>query len=252
MIKRFILLLFLIPCLCWGDAGLIGEESVHEVESAGGTTVTIGTTMCGGADPGIACDYAGSDATYLDPTDPDTLKDTEISIPVDGNEGEALVYLDLSAFITAVGASPAVTITGAKLYIWPSTVDNSPASDISIFRMLTAPGHATVWTENNVTYNEKDASGDIQWGGDTQAQPLSGTDYTATAVLIISIGNFIVDQWNSIEDSDITALVQDWYDGDADNYGIYMTCDSDFAKLAFYSEDYGIAYLRFYWEITYQ
>ncbi len=36
MIKRFILLLFLIPCLCWGDAGLIGEESVHEVDSGGG------------------------------------------------------------------------------------------------------------------------------------------------------------------------------------------------------------------------
>lgn len=223
------------------DTGLWNiSAGTYTPDPATSTTVYIGATTCGSQ----VCDYGSVLSTYLNPGSGDTNYSTSTTCKLDGNEGQGLLVLDTSNI--PIGK----TITDVSLWVYAAFVDSTPDGTISVHKMLTSPGGSSVDLAN-VTYNERDASGNIQWGGDTQASPLSGTDYTASPTFSTTASAFTASAFNEITSAGLALLVHDWYDGTASNYGILMLNSEDFSTVTFNSEDNSTADLRYYWEITY-
>ena len=241
--KRFLIvlsvLLFFVGVVYAKGVYYYGSKTV----TGGGTTVYIGTTTCGAQ----SCTYASSDGTYINPSAGDTTYDTGTAVIIDGNAGIGLIYLDTSNL-------PAdKTITSAKLWLYAASVDSTPDGSVTFHKMLTMPGDSTntTWTENNVTYNERDASGNVQWGGDAQACPLSGTDYDAASLVTMAATDFTLSKFNEVSSATLTTLVHGWYSGGINNYGLIIFNSGDYSDVQVRSEDTPTAAQRLYWEITY-
>jgi len=242
--KKLILLLFIVPLLLVSASLQNSHKAVIARLASGGTPVTvyIGTTTCGGQ----ACDYGTVDSAYISPGSGDFNGRAQTIVRIDGNEGQGFVYLDTSDIPAGK------TITSAKLFVYVATVDSSPDVNITVHRLLTSPGGASSVDLTNMTYNQKVDDTNVQWGGDTQAAPLSGTDYDATAVFTQLTSGFTAAQFNEISDAALTTLVKNWYDGTWSEYGVFMLCAGDYSKIDFSSTFQSTANIRPYWEITYE
>lgn len=197
---------------------------------------------------GTDADTTGTKSARFRYANPDTNYEDYATPEADGNEYSVILFLDIDAVIADIGSGH--TITDVSLKIIPTAVDSDPGS-IFLHQMLVYSGAASVHDWDNVSWNEKDMAGDVQWGNDTQAGLLSGTDYDATELLSVLVSAFTTSVEYSFNDSDLTQLVSDWYDGTITNHGIYLRNSGNFSRLTFAGDSYATSADRYYWEITY-
>ena len=110
------------------------------------------------------------------------------------------------------------TVISAKLYLYCYNVFGSHT--VSVYRMLQN------WIESQVTWNKWDNSNSWHEAG-AEDENDSGVDddvnYDRHATVLDSEG-ISIDSWYNW---DITALVQDWVDGDIKEYGVYIKSNQD-------------------------
>ncbi|MCD4824315.1 MAG: DNRLRE domain-containing protein [Phycisphaerae bacterium] len=91
------------------------------------------------------------------------------------------------------------------------------------------------WDESTLTYNDEPS-------------------YGSTAIASRSMTGGETNGWKTWEDTNLTSLVQDWYDGTTTNYGLVLRVQTNIgnSNIAFYSSDYTTdASLRPKLDVTY-
>ncbi len=135
---------------------------------------------------------------YIQSKNPSTNNGTSGSMVINretGNLQRALVQFDMSSI--PAGS----TIMRATLKLQATSIDG--LLTIDAYQVLQA------WAEGSTTWNE--SSSGINWS-------TAGGDFNATALDSITTAATGQHTW------DITALVQDWVDGAAQNYGVLVGC----------------------------
>ena len=216
------------------------------------------TTLLVGDNSG--CDITGTAEVYIDPGNgdyqyADTAGYNKFG-EIDGDNGQGILFLDTDAIISEIGSG--ATISDVKIHFYTLTVDASPTGAyLNAYQMLTSPGGATPNLEN-VSYNERICDTDVQWNGDAQPEPEEDVDFDETGGPIFSqlMDDLSATTWEYFSSAALTALVQDWYDGVENNFGLLllmgtMSVPKDFNRLIFWAGNYTTDTLRYYWEITY-
>jgi hypothetical protein len=115
-----------------------------------------------------------------------------------------------------------MTITGAKLKLFVEGMDNPAESRTINASAMTLPIDMGTKTGSNADegqvcwyFRACDVS---NWGGDSHAGPVAGTDYTTTDAASSTFG-FSGTGW---VEWDVTAIAQAWYAGTLDNYGFVV------------------------------
>ena len=198
-------------------------SGVKELFLPSALTATLGST--------ILQPSAGID-TYIRSTNPTSNYGTETTMNIGESNastqiGHALVKFDLT------GLPAGLTFTGATLNMTIQADYSSNARTMRCYQLLRN------WTEAGATYNKFNGTDDWQTAGGTGANDMEQTDMGNVALTATETVNTSKD---IVLDTDI---VQGWYDGSINNYGVLIKNDTETDDMyAWYSSDYSTAGYR--------
>jgi len=190
-----------------------------------GTANAVPVTLQGDAvqnDAGVAS-FHGGDACDV------TFQDAELAIGTYGGSyyrhARGFIQFDISSVQAMYGASTRVTSAYLDLNVRYNSASNHPDSNATygVYRMLDS------WNENEVTFLEKRAG--VPWVGQQSCPWIGGPWNTGDEVALMPTDEIVISWGSSKWDSgwhqwDVTADLNAWLSGDANNYGWFMRANT--------------------------
>lgn len=155
-----------------------------------------------------------------------------------------------------VAAGGTITSATISLYHYVSFITNG-TNAVDLHQILIdipdyGTGDDAAATAGQASWYSREAGGASDWGtlGDSDDEgPVTGEDFASTAAGTVGASHLTAGGFLNV---DVTALVQSWYDGSEDNFGVSIRPGVDGTSEGFYSSEWSDASLRPVLTINYE